>query len=259
MMVLDCVFSSHQTHYEQWGELWGTFIADGHPSQQLHLRGYHDHSYGQCWSFAAACAIYWFMFGFICTVFCLFAFSALTLLVGQQEAHPACKKLSSGMLAWLFVWSKVQTCMWLSWRHCHSLSVASVKSRLVLPFWYRLTWVVPEKGPLNVCMYVCVYMFICIVHRTSCTTGCMNSTYFIHKWCLHFTTSCTTSCKVYTILSPFLSWMLWDPHIGLFIVFDHTSWVYLDFILDELGFWIFQQCAQTFSQKLVTELFYLAT
>jgi len=32
-----------------------------------------------------------------------------------------------------------------------SLSLASVKSRLVLPFWYRLTWVVPEKGPLNVC------------------------------------------------------------------------------------------------------------
>jgi len=25
------------------------------------------------------------------------------------------------------------------------------KSRLVLPFWYRLTWVVLEKGPLNVC------------------------------------------------------------------------------------------------------------
>jgi len=31
----------------------------------------------------------------------------------------------------------------------HSLSVASVKSRLVLPFWYRLTRVVPVKGPLN--------------------------------------------------------------------------------------------------------------
>jgi len=28
-------------------------------------------------------------------------------------------------------------------------TVASVKSSLVLPFWYRLTWVVPEKGPLN--------------------------------------------------------------------------------------------------------------
>ena len=39
--------------------------------------------------------------------------------------------------------------------HCHSLSLASVKSRLVLPLWYWLTWVVPDKGPLNVC--VCVW------------------------------------------------------------------------------------------------------
>ena len=36
----------------------------------------------------------------------------------------------------------------------HVMSLASVKSRLVLPFWYRLTRVVPEKGPLNVCVYV---------------------------------------------------------------------------------------------------------
>jgi len=48
----------------------------------------------------------------------------------------------------------VQTCMRPSWCHCHSLSLASVKSRLVLPFSYRLTRVVPEKGPLNGC--VCV-------------------------------------------------------------------------------------------------------
>jgi len=27
----------------------------------------------------------------------------LTLLVGRQEGHPACKKLSGGVLAWLFV------------------------------------------------------------------------------------------------------------------------------------------------------------
>jgi len=32
---------------------------------------------------------------------CSIAFSALTLLVGRQEGHPACKKLSGGMLAWL--------------------------------------------------------------------------------------------------------------------------------------------------------------
>jgi len=36
------------------------------------------------------------------------AFSVLTLFVGRQEGHPACKKLSGGVLAWLFVWSEVQ-------------------------------------------------------------------------------------------------------------------------------------------------------
>ena len=40
-----------------------------------------------------------------------FAFSALTLLVGRQEGHPACKKLSGGLLVWLSVWSEVQTCI----------------------------------------------------------------------------------------------------------------------------------------------------
>ena len=47
--------------------------------------------------------VYWFR-----------AFSALTLLVGRQEGHPACKKQSGGVLAWLSVWSEVQTCIWLS-------------------------------------------------------------------------------------------------------------------------------------------------
>ena len=42
-------------------------------------------------------------------VFC--AFSALMLLVGRQEGHPACKKLSGVVLAWLSVWSEVQTCI----------------------------------------------------------------------------------------------------------------------------------------------------
>ena len=49
-----------------------------------------------------------------------------------------CIKLSSGVLAWLSVWSEVRTCIWPSWCHCHSLSLAAVKSRLVLPFWNRL-------------------------------------------------------------------------------------------------------------------------
>ena len=44
----------------------------------------------------------------------LCAFSALTLLVGRQEGHPACKKQSGGVVAWLSVWSEVQTCIWPS-------------------------------------------------------------------------------------------------------------------------------------------------
>jgi len=34
----------------------------------------------------------------------------------------------------------------------------SSKSRLVLPFWYRLTRVVPNKGPLNGCSSKCLLM-----------------------------------------------------------------------------------------------------
>ena len=71
-------------------------------------------------------------------------------LGGRKGIRPV-KILSDGVLAWLSVWSEVQTCIWCSWCHCHSLSLASVKSRLVLPFWYRLTCVVPEKGSLNLC------------------------------------------------------------------------------------------------------------
>jgi len=83
---------------------------------------------------------------------------ALTLLVGRLEGHPACKKLCGGLLAWLSVWSEVQTCIWPSW--CHCLSFVSVKSRLVSFFWYRLTRVFLEKWPLNRCVCVCV----CVVH-----------------------------------------------------------------------------------------------
>ena len=42
---------------------------------------------------------------------CVCAFSALMLLAGRQAGHPACKKLSYGVLAWLSVWNEVQTCI----------------------------------------------------------------------------------------------------------------------------------------------------
>ena len=90
---------------------------------------------------------------------------ALILLVGQ-EGHPACKKLSGGMQAWLCVWVKVQICIWPSWCHCHSLSLVPVN-----PDWFHLpgvTFVVsPDpgspgqnpRGPKNGCVCVCVLKF----------------------------------------------------------------------------------------------------
>ena len=71
-------------------------------------------------------------------------------LGGRKGIRPV-KKLSDGVLAWLSVWSEVQTCIWPSWCHCHSLSLAPVKSRLILPFWYQLTQIVLDKGK-RVCM-----------------------------------------------------------------------------------------------------------
>jgi len=74
------------------------------------------------------------------------AFSDLTLLVGGQERHPACKKTEWWDAGVVICLERGADLIRPSWCHCHSLTPASVKSRLVLPFWYRLTQVVLEKG-----------------------------------------------------------------------------------------------------------------
>jgi len=51
----------------------------------------------------------------------LSAFIALTLLIGQQEGHPACKKLISGVLAWLSVWSEVQNRLRISVQYGYTI------------------------------------------------------------------------------------------------------------------------------------------
>jgi len=84
----------------------------------------------------------------------LTAFCAFTLLVGRQEEHPACKN-----------WVMRCWCGYLSGARCRLFaygpadataspnpsSPASLKSRLVLLFWYRPSQLVPEKRPWNGC------------------------------------------------------------------------------------------------------------
>ena len=58
-----------------------------------------------------------------------------------------------GVLSWAAVLSEMDiVCIWSSWCHCRPKtpsSLASFKSRLVLPFWYRLAKVVLDIRPLN--------------------------------------------------------------------------------------------------------------
>jgi len=85
-----------------------------------------------------------------------YAFSALTLLVGRQEGHPACKKLSSGG-AGMVIWLEQDADLHMAQLMPLPLTVSCFsKIQIGLPFWYWLTWVVPEKGPLNGCVCVCV-------------------------------------------------------------------------------------------------------
>jgi len=89
-------------------------------------------------------------------------FSASMLLVVWQEGHLACKKLSGGMLVWLCLWVKVQICIWPSWCHCNSLSLAPVN-----PDWFYLSCASSpgypgqnRRGPLNGCVCVCFDSFV---------------------------------------------------------------------------------------------------
>ena len=86
----------------------------------------------------------------------LVAFSALTLLVGRQEGHLACKNWVVGCWRGYLSGARCRLAYGPADATATHLSLASVKSRLVLPFWYRLTRVVLDKGSLNGCVCVCV-------------------------------------------------------------------------------------------------------
>jgi len=84
-----------------------------------------------------------------------------------------CSDLSGGVLAWLSVWSEVQICIWPSGCHCRSLSLSSVKSRLVLPSSAGHLGS-PDKRPLNGC--VCVRScsdFFCLLRVQNICLNCV--------------------------------------------------------------------------------------
>jgi len=76
----------------------------------------------------------------------------LTLLVGRQEGHPACKKTEwwvAGMVICLEQGAGLRMAQLMPL----PLTVSCFsKIQIGLPFWYQLTWVVLDKGPLNGCV-----------------------------------------------------------------------------------------------------------
>jgi len=79
----------------------------------------------------------------------------LTLLIGHQEEHLACKKWM--MRCWRGYLSRAR-CKWFAYDRADATattsSLALLKSRMVSPFWCQLTQVVMEKRLLNGCLFV---------------------------------------------------------------------------------------------------------
>jgi len=97
-------------------------------------------------------------------------FSALTLLVGRQEGHLACKTLSGGVLAWLSVWSEVQTCM-------AQLMPLPLTVSCFTKIQIGFTFLVPahpgSPGQRTI-KWVCVCVCVCTVYI------CIKCTYNVH-------------------------------------------------------------------------------
>jgi len=110
--------------------------------------------------------IIFYMSIYLLTYLLFCAFSALTLLVGCQEEHLACKNwllrcwcgYLSGARCILFAYGPADVIA--IWKPHHP---ASFKSRLVVPFWYRLMQVVLEKRPLMGVVVVVVVVLISFI------------------------------------------------------------------------------------------------
>jgi len=103
------------------------------------------------------------------------AFRALTLLVGRQEGHTACKKLrvvGTGMVICLERDADLHVAQLMPL----PLTVSCFsKIQIGFTFLVRLTCLVPEKGPLNgcVCVRACVRVSVCVCACVCVFSLCM--------------------------------------------------------------------------------------
>ena len=129
-----------------------------------------------------------------CSLLTASPFSALTLLVGRQEGHPACKKLSSGVLAWLSVWSEVL--MHMAQLMPLPLTVScSSKMQTGFTFLVPAHMGSPGQGAVKrVC--VCVRVRVCVCSPAVALSLTLAPCYTCHSLLTHFLT-CTSSCCSY--------------------------------------------------------------
>ena len=123
------------------------------------------------------------LFPQVCSsAFSAWAFSALTLLVRWQEGHPVCKKLSGGVLAWLSVWSEVQSCTWC---HCHSPSPCFSKIHISFT---SLVLAHPgspgQRAVKRVCVCVCVCVSARVVANLKCLQGTTKNSHVLVTVCI---------------------------------------------------------------------------
>ena len=107
------------------------------------------------------------------------------LLVGWQEGHPACKKLSGGVAGVVICVERGGDLHMAQLMPLPLTFSCFSKIQIGLPFWYRLTRVVPDKGPLNECVCVCVFLATShFLHRWIDVTGFINRLYSRNFWCV---------------------------------------------------------------------------
>jgi len=135
---VSCLTTTHQSFWNWTGDPWKTSATSftGISLKSLNSKQHHRDAVEPSFIWRTLMMAVW-----------LHCVGALTLLVGRQEEHLACKNWEFGCWVWLSVCSEVQiVCIWSSWCHCHP------KPRHLLshlnPDWFylsviglpRLTW-----------------------------------------------------------------------------------------------------------------------